>query len=99
MTEIQSNTVIEEWYWIETQDNPADLGTRGKCSVKDLGPNTMWRNGPAWLCQPVETWPLRSDFRKHQVPGLKKEFEILPSISNLTQLVSFHEEIVEVNTI
>ena len=37
---------------------------------------------------------MRSDFKKHDIPGLKKEFEILPSsISNLTQLVKLHETI------
>ena len=59
VTEVQSNTEIENWFWIETYDNPADLGTRGKCSIDDLGPQTMWRNGPTWLSQPVDTWPLR----------------------------------------
>ena len=48
----------------------------------------MWREGPSWLKLPRTEWPLRSDFRKHEVPGLKKEFEILPTISNLTQLVT-----------
>ena len=88
VTEIQMNTKVEEWYWTDTTTNPSDLGTRGKCTVDDLKEGGMWREGPSWLKLPRTEWPLRSDFRKHEVPGLKKEFEILPTISNLTQLVT-----------
>ena len=93
VTEIQNSTKIEEWFWLGTLENPSDLGTRGKCSVEDLGPGKMWREGPSWLKEPRETWPLRSDFRKNQVPGLKKEFQILPTVTNLTELVAIHTEL------
>ena len=93
VTEIQSNTDIESWFWTETTENSSDLGTRGKCSISDLDVGTMWREGPSWLKLPRDQWPLRSDFKKHQVPGLKKEFEILQSVSNLTQLVSLNQTI------
>ena len=86
VTEIQMNTAVEEWVWTSTDQMPADLGTRGKCTVSDLGVGTMWRNGPDWLKCPESSWPVRSDFRKNEIPGLKKEFEILPSLTNLTQL-------------
>ena len=87
VTEIQTNTDTDCWYWVDTKENPSDLGTRGKMTVKDLDTGSMWREGPAWLKQPFSTWPLRSDFKKHNVPGLKKEFEILKCASNLTELM------------
>ena len=87
LTEIQTNTDIESWFWVDTSENPSDLGTRGKMTVKDLDTGSMWREGPAWLKQPFSTWPLRSDFKKHNVPGLKKEFEVLKCASNLTELM------------
>ena len=93
VTEIQSNTRPEQWFWIETKDNPSDLGTRGKCSVEDLGPGSMWREGPHWLKSPRNTWPLKSNFNKNQVPGLKKEFEVLETVNNVTQLVELHSQI------
>ena len=77
VTEIQTNTQIEDWFWVDTKDNPSDIGTRGKVSIKDLEVGSMWREGPEWLKSPRSEWPLRSDFRKHDVPGLKKEFEVL----------------------
>ena len=93
VTEIQTNTDIESWFWVDTKDNPSDLGTRGKVSVKEMEAGSMWREGPAWLKSPRETWPLRSDFKKHDVPGLKKEFEILQCAVNLTQLVALNDAI------
>ena len=93
VTEIQASSDIDQWYWVETTSNSSDLGTRGHCSIEDLGPGSMWREGPAWLKNPRDSWPLRSDFRK-QVPGLKKEFEILPdTVNNLTQLVQLSSEL------
>ena len=86
VTEIQMNTNVDEWVWTATDQMPADLGTRGKCSVSDLGPGTMWREGPDFLKLPESQWPVRSDFRKNEIPGLKKEFEILPTLINLTKL-------------
>ena len=54
----------------------------------------MWREGPAWLKDPPESWPIRSDFKKHEVTNVKKEFEILPpTVTNLTQLVQLHNSI------
>ena len=46
ITEIQTNTEIESWFWVDTKDNPSDLGTRGKVVLKDLQENSMWREGP-----------------------------------------------------
>ena len=73
ITEIQTNTEIENWFWIETKDNSSDLGTRGKVVVNDLDEGSMWRDGPGWMKSPCSEWPLRSDFKKHDVPRLKKE--------------------------
>ena len=93
VTEIQTSTDIESWYWVDTKENPSDLGTRGKVAMKDLETGSMWREGPSWLKTPFSTWPLRSDFKKHNVPGLKKEFEILQCASNLTELVAINDQI------
>ena len=41
VTEIQTNTKVEEWYWTDTKSNSSDIGTRGKCSVEDLGPGKL----------------------------------------------------------
>ena len=89
LTEIQSTTTVENWFWVDTALNPSDLGTRDKVNITDLNEHSMWQNGPDFLRLPREKWPLRSDFRKNEVPGLKKEFQVLQNqnVSNLTQLI------------
>ena len=91
VTEIQTNTKIESWFWVDTKQNPSDVGTRGKVTIKDLEVGSMWREGPDWLRGPFSTWPLRSDFKKHTVPGLKKEFEVLETATNLTSLMKLND--------
>jgi hypothetical protein len=39
---------------VATDNNPADLATRG---VTATNLDEFWFNGPAWLCQPKEKWP------------------------------------------
>ena len=70
VNEIQTNTEIDSWFWVDTKDNPSDIGTRGKIAIKDLEVGSMWREGPTWLKEPFSTWPLRSDFKKHSVQGI-----------------------------
>ena len=41
---------------------------------------------------------MRSDFRKHEVPGLKKEFEVLQNVTNINQLVALDQEEKEIET-
>ena len=72
VAEIQANMGDTSWYWVDTQNNPSDLGTRGNVSPNDLGKGSMWQNGPDWLTMKFEEWPIREDFRKHDIPGMKK---------------------------
>ena len=55
--EIQSFSDPNEWWWVVGDLNPADLTTR-VTEPKDLGPESMWQNGPGFLKQPIEDWPL-----------------------------------------
>ena len=62
--EIQSNTGDANWYWLESKDNPSDLGTRGTATPADLGAGSKWQVGPDWVRKPFSEWPIRSDFKK-----------------------------------
>ena len=70
IAEIQANMGDASWYWVNTDENIADLGTRGKVSPLDLGKGSRWQEGPSWLKEPFEKWPIRQDFKKHELPGL-----------------------------
>ena len=45
---------------VSSQDNPADLATRG-ISALDLKDSSLWWQGPAWLAGESDTWPKQQD--------------------------------------
>ena len=55
VTEILSLSRPDQWQYCPTQDNPADLLTRGITSAQ-LKSSTLWKQGPQWI--PFkESWP------------------------------------------
>ena len=70
--EIQTTTNADEWYWIDSSSNIADIITRG-ASACDLGGESEWQNGPDFMKLPVEDWPINQDIDDdviHEVPDL-----------------------------
>jgi len=53
---IQELIPEERWRYVSTQQNPADLVTRG-ISVDDYKDKSLWWHGPSWLRSSSETWP------------------------------------------
>lgn len=45
-----------QWRHVPSNDNPADIGSRG-CSSNDLLNNLLWWHGPRWLQTSPEEWP------------------------------------------
>ncbi|EFN60890.1 hypothetical protein EAG_00466, partial [Camponotus floridanus] len=43
------------WRYVSTQENPADLATRG-IAPSDLESSQLWWTGPQWLKSPSESW-------------------------------------------
>lgn len=58
LSEIQSKSHISEWWWTETNLNPADMTTR-PCNTNILGKNSMWKKGPDFMYLPKSQWPIR----------------------------------------
>ena len=54
--EIQMSSDPQQWQNVSTQQNPADMISRG-ISVEEIQNNALWLNGPEWLVQPEDTWP------------------------------------------
>lgn len=48
VAEIQRSTSAEQWGYVATQENPADIPTRD-ISVSDLSESELWRKGPTCL--------------------------------------------------
>lgn len=54
--EIQRVTDSNKWNHVSTDENPADLISRGMDS-EDLKGSTLWWNGPSWLQGADSSWP------------------------------------------
>ena len=61
IAEIQSATKgnLDDWFWVKGTDNTADWLTRGKNPV-DIGPNSEWWKGPAFLYEEEDSWNIKS---------------------------------------
>ncbi|XP_055309642.1 uncharacterized protein LOC129573281 [Sitodiplosis mosellana] len=53
---IHEQTKRHVWHHVASNDNPADLISRG-ASPKDILSKPLWLNGPFWLRQPESSWP------------------------------------------
>ncbi|XP_075150703.1 uncharacterized protein LOC142224804 [Haematobia irritans] len=54
---IQENIGGQNWYHVRSEDNPADLGSRG-VSPAELAVSTLWWHGPDWLCSDSSRWDI-----------------------------------------
>lgn len=54
--EIQKLSNIDDWHWVSSNDNPADLLTRG-IHADRLVDCSAWWQGPTWLGQHSNEWP------------------------------------------
>lgn len=68
--EILEVTKPEEWKHVPSQDNPADLPSRGRMP-KEFITDTIWHQGPQWLMQDKGTWP-ELEVKSVDLPELRK---------------------------
>ena len=55
VAEITQSLPASAWTYVPTDENPADLLTRG-ISAKQLKSSQLWLHGPSWLTY-IEQWP------------------------------------------
>jgi len=48
-------TDAKQWKYVRTEENPADLVSRG-VKAHELAPVSKWWYGPVWLSQPTDMW-------------------------------------------
>ena len=58
--QILDRTTIEQWNHVSTQENPADIPTRGD-SPAGLKDSTLWWEGPPFASLPRARWPDQPD--------------------------------------
>ncbi len=49
----------EEWYWVPTDCNLDDMGTRPTVQPEEMGEDSDYQNGIEWMRRPVEEWPVK----------------------------------------
>ena len=57
----------------------ADMCTRGRAAVDDIGPGSTWQEGPGFLKLERDQWPLSRDFENGNLPKeeLRSKHEVL----------------------
>lgn len=71
VSEIQSKTDISCWRHVRTDDNPADLLSRGVLP-EDFLHLSLWWNGPPWLSDPEDQWPAEVLKKFPEIPEQRK---------------------------
>jgi hypothetical protein len=54
---IQEKISPASWHYIRSSDNPADCASPGLLPA-ELKNHPLWWNGPTWLCQHPDNWPI-----------------------------------------
>ena len=60
MIEINRLTNRENWFYIETANMVADLGTRNGAKIEDVSEDSKWLNGQNWCKNIKEIFPIKS---------------------------------------
>ena len=58
---LHSLTNCEQWHYVPSKQNPADIASRGVWPDK-IDTCDMWFYGPSFLCNNVSDWPNQPDF-------------------------------------
>ena len=53
---------VEPVHWIKSEDNSSDILTRGTATADDIGPTSVWQNGPDFFRLPRHMWPVSREF-------------------------------------
>ena len=73
VSEIQTSGTFEkgrlrDWSWIDGISNPADWATKPRVA-SEIGVNSFWQQGPTFLREEYEKWPIKLDFRVDRLEG------------------------------
>ena len=74
--EINRLTPRDKWFYVNTKNMIADLGTRRGAKISDVSPDSLWINGYAWMKLEKEHFPIQSISEINLTPEQKKEFDL-----------------------
>lgn len=81
---IQEISTEAHWYHVPSEQNPADLVSRG-LSASNLLHSTLWWHGPPFLALPLNQWPPKplNKTCEGQNSELKTDFQVATSLINV----------------
>ena len=50
-------SMLDDWHYIESANNLADLGSRKGVKISDVGPGTKWLDGHDWMKRNSSEFP------------------------------------------
>ncbi|XP_077974180.1 uncharacterized protein LOC120329794 [Styela clava] len=91
---IKETSEIEQWRYVPSQLNPADVASRG-LSVDAFLNCQYWKSGPDFLWQAAEEWPLQPDFMNNcSTDNLEVKKESIQCFSNTASEKSVLDRII-----
>ena len=93
VTDIQTLTDAGDWRHVRSDDNPADLISRGQTPAEFISAS-IWKHGPHWLTEDESNWPSLRIPSLESMPELRKvkclttllQSEILTRYSSIVKL-------------
>ena len=85
MSFANDEVLIDKLYHTPGEINIADLATRDKAKIEDVGEGSEWQNGPRYLRESRTTWPVSREFMRN-VPKEEKRMKYYEKINLLRDL-------------
>ena len=75
--EITRLTNKNDWFYVDSKNNSADIATRRGAKLADISPNSVWVTGHDWAKHEREKFPIKSfqslKMSNNEVESFKKE--------------------------
>ena len=70
---IREHYPLEHILYVRSEDQPADIGTKGLTSAKDIGPDSLFFKGPSFLSKGIEACIGKELLTYKHIPGLQAQ--------------------------
>ncbi|KAK3108760.1 hypothetical protein FSP39_015041 [Pinctada imbricata] len=93
VSEIHDHSEPVQWRYVPTEENPADLASRGT-TVEKLVEEIKWWYGPSFLREPEQTWPKNKIEKSDSAQNEIKKGKTIPDIILVATFSPFQPETV-----
>ena len=100
--EIQRFTSPNQWYYVQSKNMVADIGTRKGTTLEEVNQSSVWINGFSWMQNDISEFPIKSvqeiNLNNEDMQAMKKElpyskFESDVHIAKTTIKNNFPDEV------